>query len=133
MMGQLQRYQLLYVVLGMSILILTWSPIWLRYFRFGPLEWCWRSLTYWQRQPMRRRSAAPADVYTLGSSPRLRVGSFARSRAHPGDPFGRLRQSRRSFHSQQMTSPQRQSWSRCFPNHRNSVRPNQWKQFPPVL
>ena len=22
--------------------------------RFGPLEWCWRSLTYWKRQPMRR-------------------------------------------------------------------------------
>jgi uncharacterized protein len=66
LMGQLQRYELYYVVLGMWILSLVWSPIWLRHFRFGPLEWCWRSLTYWQRQPMRRRSPAPADVYALG-------------------------------------------------------------------
>lgn len=29
------------------------SPIWLKHFRFGPAEWLWRSLTYWQRQPMR--------------------------------------------------------------------------------
>ena len=35
------------------------SPIWLRHFRFGPMEWVWRSLTYWQRQPM-RLSAPPA-------------------------------------------------------------------------
>jgi uncharacterized protein len=64
--GQLQRYQLYYIVLGMWILSLAISPIWLRYFRFGPLEWCWRSLTYWQRQPMRRRAPAGADVYALG-------------------------------------------------------------------
>jgi uncharacterized protein len=32
------------------------SPIWLDHFRFGPLEWLWRSLTYLQPQPMRRRS-----------------------------------------------------------------------------
>jgi uncharacterized protein len=66
MMGQLQRYQLYYVVLGIWLLNLVWSPIWLRYFRFGPLEWCWRSLTYWQRQPMRRRAPASADAYALG-------------------------------------------------------------------
>jgi uncharacterized protein len=64
--GQLQRYQLYYVVLGMWIVSLTVSPIWLRHFRFGPLEWCWRSLTYWKRQPMRRRAPQSADVYALG-------------------------------------------------------------------
>jgi uncharacterized protein len=64
--GQLQRYQLYYVVLGMWVLSLAISPVWLRHFRFGPLEWCWRSLTYWQRQPMRRRSPAPADAYAVG-------------------------------------------------------------------
>jgi uncharacterized protein len=64
--GQLQRYQLYYVVLGMWIVSLAVSPIWLRHFRFGPLEWCWRSLTYWQRQPMRRRAPQSADVYALG-------------------------------------------------------------------
>ena len=31
------------------------SVWWLRRFQFGPIEWLWRSLTYWQRQPMRVR------------------------------------------------------------------------------
>ena len=30
------------------------SPWWLEHFRFGPVEWAWRSLTYWERQPMRQ-------------------------------------------------------------------------------
>jgi len=51
--GKLQRYQLYYIVLGMWVFSLIVSPIWLKYFRFGPLEWGWRSLTYWKRQPMR--------------------------------------------------------------------------------
>lgn len=51
--GKLQRYQVYYVVLAIWIFQLVSSPIWLRHFRFGPLEWCWRSLTYWRRQPMR--------------------------------------------------------------------------------
>jgi uncharacterized protein len=29
------------------------SVWWLRRFQFGPVEWLWRSLTYWQRQPLR--------------------------------------------------------------------------------
>jgi uncharacterized protein len=33
------------------------SVWWLRHFRFGPIEWVWRSLTYWQRQPMRASAA----------------------------------------------------------------------------
>jgi uncharacterized protein len=33
-----------------------WSPLWLSRFRFGPMEWLWRSLTYWKLQPMRKRS-----------------------------------------------------------------------------
>jgi uncharacterized protein len=38
------------------IIILIQIPLsvwWLRRFQFGPIEWLWRSLTYWQRQPMR--------------------------------------------------------------------------------
>ena len=51
--------------------------IWLRYFVFGPLEWLWRSLTYWQREPFRRDPAlaqlAPrrAALLELGVRPRL--------------------------------------------------------------
>lgn len=60
--GRLERYQLNYVVAGSWALSLLASPMWLRHYRFGPLEWCWRSLTYWKRQPMRirRPSATPA-------------------------------------------------------------------------
>jgi uncharacterized protein len=54
MYGKLERHQLYYVVGAIWIFQLIVSPIWMRHFRFGPLEWCWRSLTYWQRQPMRR-------------------------------------------------------------------------------
>lgn len=41
------------VVLAVWILQMAWSPWWLRRFRFGPLEWIWRTLAYMQRQPMR--------------------------------------------------------------------------------
>ena len=58
--GKLQRYQLYYVVAAVWLVILVISPIWLRHFRFGPLEWLWRSLTYWKRQPFRILEAAPA-------------------------------------------------------------------------
>jgi uncharacterized protein len=51
--GELERYQLYYVVAGISIFQLVVSPIWLCHYRFGPLEWCWRALTYWKRPPMR--------------------------------------------------------------------------------
>jgi uncharacterized protein len=50
--GRLQRFQLYYVVAVIWIVQLFGSAIWLRYFRFGPLEWIWRSLTWWERQKM---------------------------------------------------------------------------------
>jgi uncharacterized protein len=51
--GKLERYQLYSVVLGVWMVQLLLSPIWLRYFRFGPMEWLWRSLTYKAWQPLR--------------------------------------------------------------------------------
>ena len=51
--AKLQRYQLYYVVFAIWVVQLVLSPIWLRHYRFGPLEWVWRSLTYWKRQPFR--------------------------------------------------------------------------------
>jgi uncharacterized protein len=34
---------------------LIFSTVWLQFFRFGPMEWVWRTLTYWRVQPMRRK------------------------------------------------------------------------------
>lgn len=56
MYGTLQRYEIYYVVAAIWILEIAWSHFWLKYFRFGPLEWCWRSLTYWKKQPMRKEN-----------------------------------------------------------------------------
>lgn len=54
MYGKMQRHELYYVVVSIWVLQLTLSPIWLKYFQFGPLEWLWRSLSYWKRQPFRK-------------------------------------------------------------------------------
>jgi len=56
--NRLERHQLYYVVFAIWAAQLVISPLWLRHYRFGPVEWLWRSLTYWQRQPMRRTAAA---------------------------------------------------------------------------
>ncbi len=52
--AKLSFHQLYYVVFGVWIFQLILSPIWLTYFRFGPFEWLWRSLTYWKMQPIKR-------------------------------------------------------------------------------
>jgi uncharacterized protein len=31
------------------------SLTWLCMFRYGPVEWLWRSVTYWRIEPIRRR------------------------------------------------------------------------------
>ena len=54
MFGKLQRYELYFIVGVVWVVQIIWSHIWLRYFLFGPLEWTWRSLTYWKIQPMKR-------------------------------------------------------------------------------
>jgi uncharacterized protein len=51
--NHLRYYQLYYVVIAIWIFQIIFSIIWLRFFRFGPFEWLWRSLTYWRIQPMK--------------------------------------------------------------------------------
>lgn len=61
MYNRLERHQLYYVVAVIWIFQLIISPIWLKHFRFGPLEWCWRAVTYLKRPRFRRIPAlAPA-------------------------------------------------------------------------
>ncbi|OOG70588.1 DUF418 domain-containing protein [Algoriphagus sp. A40] len=52
--GKLQRYELLYVVFGTWIFQLILSPIWLKYYEYGPLEWIWRNLSYQKVYPFRK-------------------------------------------------------------------------------
>ena len=38
------------------------SPLWLARFRFGPLEWLWRSFIYLRPQPMRIAGGSVAEA-----------------------------------------------------------------------
>jgi uncharacterized protein len=42
------------VVMAIWVLQLIWSPIWMSFFRYGPLEWIWRRLTYARPVAFRR-------------------------------------------------------------------------------
>lgn len=53
--GKLQRHELLYVVFSVWIFQLILSPIWLKYFYFGPLEWGWRYLSYLKKYPFKKQ------------------------------------------------------------------------------
>lgn len=55
MFGKLHRHELLYVVFSIWIFQLIVSPIWLKYFEFGPMEWVWRMLSYQQKYPLRKK------------------------------------------------------------------------------
>lgn len=56
--GQLERYELYYVVAGVWAFILLWSRPWLAAFHYGPFEWAWRSLVMWKPQPFLKRKTA---------------------------------------------------------------------------
>lgn len=51
---QLERYQVVLVVMAIWVFQGVFSVFWLRMFRFGPLEWVWRALTYVSAPPLRR-------------------------------------------------------------------------------
>ncbi len=51
--GQLRFHEIYYVVFAIWVAQLIVSPLWLKSYRYGPLEWLWRRLTY--GQPVRLR------------------------------------------------------------------------------
>ena len=57
--GELNRPQLYGVVAATWVIMLAWSKAWLSTFRFGPLEWLWRCLTYGKLFPIRREQETP--------------------------------------------------------------------------
>ena len=58
MSGRLGSASAALLGLGLYAGQLAFSLVWLRRYRFGPVEWLWRSLTYGRPQPM-RRAASP--------------------------------------------------------------------------
>jgi uncharacterized protein len=56
--GHFSRAELWLVVAVMWVLMLLWSKPWLDRYRYGPLEWLWRSLARWSLQPLRKAPSA---------------------------------------------------------------------------
>jgi uncharacterized protein len=57
--GTIDRFGLLLVILGIWSIQLLLSPLWIARFRYGPLEWLWRSLSYGAIQPIRKENLRP--------------------------------------------------------------------------
>ncbi len=60
--GRLERIELYGVVAAIWVFQMIVSPIWLKHYQFGPLEWGWRALTYWSRPRFRRAITAPESA-----------------------------------------------------------------------
>jgi uncharacterized protein len=58
MFGRVDRLQQMLFTVAVWAIILTAAPLWLARFRYGPLEWVWRTLTYARREPFVRRDTA---------------------------------------------------------------------------
>ncbi|MBV7331524.1 DUF418 domain-containing protein [Chloroflexi bacterium TSY] len=64
--GTIERTGQLLVVFAIWVVQLFISPLWLQYFRYGPFEWMWRSLTYWRLQPLWVQPKSPPLAPTSG-------------------------------------------------------------------
>lgn len=58
----LDRPSQMMVVLGVWVVQLLSSQLWLRFFRMGPAEWLWRALTYGRWQPWLRVADQPSSA-----------------------------------------------------------------------
>lgn len=54
LVGSFERAQLYGIVLGIWLFQLWLSPLWLRHYKFGPVEWLWRMLTYGEKSAFLR-------------------------------------------------------------------------------
>ena len=60
LMGKLSMTAMNLVAIGIFLLLVAFSHAWLRWFRYGPVEWLWRSLSYGHVPRMWREQAVPA-------------------------------------------------------------------------
>jgi uncharacterized protein len=58
--GEFSRGELWLFVPVVWAIMLLWSKWWLDRYRYGPLEWAWRSLSRWNWEPMRKRAPIEA-------------------------------------------------------------------------
>jgi len=53
--GRVSRASSLFIIVIIWALQIMLTHIWMHHFKFGPVEWLWRSLTYWKRQPLQKK------------------------------------------------------------------------------
>jgi uncharacterized membrane protein YeiB len=58
-MGRAMQVGFVFSVIALQVAFCHW---WLARFRYGPMEWLWRAITYWQIPAMRRGNEAVAAV-----------------------------------------------------------------------
>lgn len=51
--GKLSLEYVYYVALAILLFQFTFSVLWFKWFKFGPIEWAWRCLTYKKLFPIR--------------------------------------------------------------------------------
>jgi uncharacterized protein len=54
MYGRVNIWQGMILTLAIYVVQVIWSYYWLQHYRFGPMEWLWRTLTYGKKQKMRK-------------------------------------------------------------------------------
>ncbi|MDQ4086661.1 MAG: DUF418 domain-containing protein [Pseudomonadota bacterium] len=59
--GKLGWAEMLGLALAIAAAQLVFANLWLRAFETGPVEWLWRSLVLWRRQPFRKVRTAGSD------------------------------------------------------------------------
>lgn len=60
--GRIGSFQVLSICIAFFAFQMLYSHLWLARFRFGPMEWLWRALTYGERPAFRRREEVAAAV-----------------------------------------------------------------------
>ncbi|MEL6975124.1 MAG: DUF418 domain-containing protein [Bacteroidota bacterium] len=54
LIGQLRNIYTFGIAIGIIIVQMALSKLWLKHFKYGPLEWLWRSLTFFKLMPLKK-------------------------------------------------------------------------------
>ena len=53
-LGELSMHEIWIAAVVWLTIEILFSSYWLKYFRYGPVEWIWRQLTYGKRLPLKK-------------------------------------------------------------------------------